>query len=132
MEFDILGRFRLVSDNGGTLPIRSRLTRGVIFALVLYRNKSLSVERLIDLLWGLDTETDRLHSLRSCLWDARKIVPPEYLVTDEAGYRLSLDPRRDHVDVDRFRRLHHEGRDALGSQSNDAADQDYLPAALSS
>jgi DNA-binding SARP family transcriptional activator len=76
------------------------------------------VERLIDLLWGLDADTDRLHSLRTCLWDARKVVPPEYLVTDELGYRLRFDPRRDHADVDRFRRLHREGRDALSAQRN--------------
>jgi len=114
MEFRVLGRCELVGDAGGSLPVTRPLSRGAIFALVLYRNRSLSPEWLIDLLWGTGSRAGgRLHSLRSCMWNLRQVVPPDRLITDDLGYRLAIDPGRDQVDVDRFRYLHREGRAAL-------------------
>ncbi|GAB2841579.1 BTAD domain-containing putative transcriptional regulator [Actinoallomurus bryophytorum] len=113
MEFRILGGFGVVSDAGEPVAVNGRLVRGLIFALICYRNESLSPARLIDLLWGPEAETDRTQSLRSCLWGARKALSPERLVGDDRGHRLWVDPGRDAVDVDRFRLLHGQGRAAL-------------------
>ena len=113
MELRVLGHFELVSDAGEAIPITRPLVRGAIFALVLYRNRSVSPERLIDLLWGTSPDTHRLHSLRTCMWGARKLLPPECLITDDVGHRLRIDRDHDRVDLDRFRDLQRQGRAAL-------------------
>lgn len=112
MEFRILGRFELISEQRDTTVFTRPLVRGAVFALLLHRNESLPAERLIDLLWGVETDTDHLPSLRSLMWSVRKVLPASRLVTDEIGYRLRVDTETDLVDVDRFRLLHRQGRAA--------------------
>ena len=116
MDFRVLGRIELVTDAGEAIPVTRPLSRATLFSLVLYRNRALSAERLVDLLWGAGTQTGRrLHSLRSCIWNLRQVIPPDHLISDGLGYRLTIDPAQDRVDVDRFRALHRQGRAALGS-----------------
>ncbi|MCO5999771.1 AfsR/SARP family transcriptional regulator [Actinoallomurus rhizosphaericola] len=114
MKFRILGSFEVVSE-GGTRVVTRPLARGVLFVLVLYRNQALPPDRLVDLLWGPAGDDDRLHSLRTRMWDLRQILTAERLVTDDVGYRLRIDPNCDEVDVDRFRNRHHQGRAALAA-----------------
>lgn len=112
MEFHILGHFELISNEGDEVALTRPFVRGLVVALVLHRNQSLSAERLIDLLWGSEPQTDRSASLRSLLWSTRKLLPATRLVTDGSRYRLRVETA-DVVDVDRFRRLHRQGNDAL-------------------
>jgi DNA-binding SARP family transcriptional activator len=121
MEFRVLGRLEVVSDTGDVMPAPRPLVRAAIFGLVLHRNRSLAPERLVDLLWGADAGADPLHTLRNCIWGVRKALPPDRLVTDDIGYRLRIDAERDRTDVDRFRRLHREGRAALCRGDNPRA-----------
>lgn len=113
MQFRVLGRFELISDTGGSLAVTRPQVRGVIFALVQYRNTSLSSERMVELLWGTDPDAARLHSLRNCIWDTRQMLPAGRLITDDVGYRLRIDAEDDQVDVDRFRELQRHGAAAL-------------------
>ena len=116
MDFRVLGRIELVTDAGEAIPVTRPLSRATLFSLVLYRNRALSAERLVDLLWGAGAQAGRrLHSLRSCIWNLRQVIPPNHLISDGLGYRLTIDPARDQVDMDRFRALHRQGRAALGS-----------------
>jgi DNA-binding SARP family transcriptional activator len=106
MEYRVLGRIDVISEGGELVPVTRPLVRGALFALVLHRNEPLSRERLIDLLWGEGPgPADRLHSLRDCLWNLRRLLPAQRLVADERGHCLEIVAGRDHVDVDRFRRL---------------------------
>ncbi|GAA4617240.1 BTAD domain-containing putative transcriptional regulator [Actinoallomurus liliacearum] len=120
MEYRVLGRFEL-AEKGLMRAVTRRLARGVLFALVLYRNQSVPPDRLIDLLWGPAEDDDRLHSLRTRMWDLRRVLTADRLVTDDVGYRLRIDPDRDEVDVDRFRDLHRQGRAALSAGNPDVA-----------
>ncbi|GLY86027.1 AfsR/SARP family transcriptional regulator [Actinoallomurus iriomotensis] len=106
MEYRVLGRIDIISAGGELVPVTRPLVRGALFALVLHRNEPLSRERLIDLLWGEGPgPVDRLHSLRDCLWNLRRLLPPQRLVADERGHRLDIVAGRDRVDVERFRQL---------------------------
>lgn len=106
MKYRVLGRIDVISEAGELVPITRPLVRGALFALVLHRNEPLSRERLIDLLWGEGPgPADRLHSLRDCLWNLRRLLPAQHLVTHEHGHRLDIAAGRDRVDADRFRQL---------------------------
>lgn len=90
--------------------------RALLALLLLHPNEVLSVDRLIDGLWGAEPPATAASALRVHVAKLRKIVPRSVavsLATRSPGYVLEVD--RDLVDVHRFERLHSEGNRALAA-----------------
>ncbi len=92
--------------------------RALIAHLALEPGRLVSVERLIDLLWGDEPPRVPLGTLQSYVSRLRRALEPdraagaqsEVLVTDAPGYVLRIEPEQ--VDLHRFRRLIGDARSA--------------------
>ena len=106
MRFRMLGGFDIV-DGVRTIDPLSPKQRTILAALLLHRDRTLSVDRLIDIAWG-DPSDSVLSSLHSHVSRLRNVLepdrlprqPPTVLLTQPPGYRLVV--ARDDVDAYRF------------------------------
>ena len=118
MEFRILGPLEVLAD-GRQVPLGGARQRGVLAILLLHRGEVVSVDRMVDALWGErppDTATKTVQVYVSRL---RKALGEGVLVTRGGGYVLEAGD--DAVDADRFERLVGEGRRALDRGETDVA-----------
>ncbi|MBR7829100.1 tetratricopeptide repeat protein [Actinospica sp. MGRD01-02] len=86
MRYSLLGPLRVWSD-GTEIPIRGRLRRALLAALVLDHDTVVHADRLVQLLWGDKADSgaplhNQLMRLRQALGDSALIraVPPGYLL----------------------------------------------------
>jgi DNA-binding SARP family transcriptional activator len=120
MEFRVLGRLE-AWDAGRELSCTAPKQRTLLAVLLLHANEVVSLDRLIDELWGaapprtatvtLQNYVARLRNLLQAQGDHR--VVGEVLVTRSPGYLLRVDDGE--VDCYRFERLAAEGRQALAA-----------------
>jgi YVTN family beta-propeller protein len=119
VEIRLLGPVQVV--RGDTeLALGGAKQRALLALLVVHRPHALSVDRLVDLLWGEAAPRAAAKTVHVFISRLRKVLDAETIVTTESGYRLDLDPGS--VDVDRFERMLTEGR-ALreGGRAREAA-----------
>ena len=110
IEFRILGPLE-VEDDGRLVPLGGSKQRAVLAILLLHRGEVVSVDRLVDELWGErppDTATKTVQVYVSRL---RKELGQDGVLTRGGGYLLDIEP--DQLDAERFQRLTAEGRAAL-------------------
>jgi YVTN family beta-propeller protein len=110
MEFRILGSLEVV-EAGRTVPLGGVRQRAVLAILLLHRGDAVSVDRIVDELWGgrlPDTATKTVQVYVSRL---RKALGEGVIATRGGGYALELGA--DQVDAGRFERMAREGRAAL-------------------
>lgn len=118
MEFRVLGPLEVV-NGGQTVPIPTGKQRTLIAALLLNANKVVSVDRLIDALWGTAPPATAENALQVHVSHARRQlepshergVEPEVLLTRPPGYLLRVD--EEHIDLYSFERFAEEGRRGL-------------------
>jgi YVTN family beta-propeller protein len=125
-EFRILGPLE-VQDNGRLAPLGGTRQRAVLAILLLHRGEVVSLDRLVDELWGErppDTATKTVQVYVSRL---RKEIGQGVLLTRGGGYVLDIEA--DQLDAARFERLAAEGRYALERGEANAA-SDLLRQAL--
>ena len=79
--------------------------------LLLHRGEVVSVDRMVDELWGERPPETATKTVQVYVSRLRKVLGEGVLVTRGGGYVLELGP--DDVDADRFERLAGEGREAL-------------------
>jgi DNA-binding SARP family transcriptional activator len=99
-EFQILGPLE-VSDETGPLLLGGLKQRAVLALLLLDAGRVVSVDRLIDALWGEQPPRTAATSLQNFVSALRKLLGPEILETKSPGYRLNVKPGE--LDLDRFR-----------------------------
>jgi DNA-binding SARP family transcriptional activator/tetratricopeptide (TPR) repeat protein len=125
MEFRLLGGLAVV-DGERVLDLSTPKQRAVLAVLLLERDHVVSVDRLIDLLWG--EESDKALSslqayvsrLRSALEPARRPRDPaSVLLSQPPGYRLAVT--RDVVDLYRFEDAVQVGLEQLREQRPERA-----------
>src|SRR5262249_10233057 len=94
--------------------------------LVLHANNVVSVDRLIDELWGAEPPESALNMLQGYVSHLRKVLEPhrgrgehELLVSRPPGYVLQIRPEQ--LDAERFDRLVTEGRRLLEEGDVDPA-----------
>ncbi|HEX3200792.1 MAG TPA: BTAD domain-containing putative transcriptional regulator, partial [Actinomycetes bacterium] len=94
--------------------------RMLLAKLLLHPNQVVSTEELILAVWGEEPPPTVKQSLQNHVAALRKAIeagngagPPRTLVTHDPGYLLRIDPER--LDLHRFQRLDHEGRQALAA-----------------
>ncbi|MHB1139091.1 MAG: AAA family ATPase, partial [Microthrixaceae bacterium] len=117
MQITILGSFRVHRD-GTDLELGGPKQRAVLAALVVERGETVSIGRLLDVVWGDEPPEQAEASLQSYVSKLRKELEPDrapragstVLVTRPGGYALELPPEA--VDAERFTDLVRRARAA--------------------
>ena len=128
MEFRLLGSLEVVNDDGGMVPLGPPRQHALLAALVLHAGSWLSVERLVDLLWGERPPATAATIVHGSVAGLRRVLEParergnpaRLLVTRPTGYALEVHPEQ--VDALHFERLLAEGRRHLDSDPDRASD----------
>jgi DNA-binding SARP family transcriptional activator len=98
-DFRILGPLE-VEDETGPLLLGGQKQRAVLALLLLDANRVVSVDRLIDALWGEHPPRTAMTSLQNFVSQLRKTLGPDVLETKAPGYRLRV--RAGELDLERF------------------------------
>jgi YVTN family beta-propeller protein len=110
MEFRLLGSLEVLVD-GREVGLGGARQRAVLAILLLHRREVVSVDRLVDEIWGATPPQTATKTVQVYVSRLRKVLGDGVLVTRGGGYALLADP--EDVDVDVFERLAVEGREAL-------------------
>jgi predicted ATPase/DNA-binding SARP family transcriptional activator/class 3 adenylate cyclase len=100
LRYGILGPLVTWSAEGAPVRLASEQQRLLLAVLLVNANHTVSADRLIDELWGEQLPTDPRVALRTQISRLRKRLDVGALVTDEAGYHLSV--AADDYDAARF------------------------------
>ena len=110
MEFRLLGPLE-AHDGAAVVALGGRKQRALLARLLLDVNRTVSVERLVEDLWGDEVPDSAVKMVQVHVSQLRKLLPSQVLLTRTPGYTVELDPSA--VDVVRFRRLSDDGRAML-------------------
>ena len=117
MDFRILGPLEALDEGLDVAPAGSK-QRALLALLLLHANEPLTIDRLVDDLWGERPPATAARTLQAHISRLRKSLDAgagngadSVIVTREHGYELKLDPER--LDSHRFERLVAEGRGEL-------------------
>src|SRR3954454_22370035 len=132
MEIRILGPLELWA--GERIPLGGLRPRGAMADLVVHANEVVSIETLIDDLWGESPPPTAPKMIHNAISQLRCLAERGSgqrdgveLLTRPGGYMLRLEPRR--LDAYRFQQLVEAGRSSLSDGAHDAA-AERLRAAL--
>src|SRR5262245_45026061 len=111
MEFRILGPLEVL-DGGRIVPLGGGRQRALLALFLVHRNEVVSVDRLIDELWGEEQPETAANVVQVYVSRLRKALQPGEngegaLRTRGSGYVLRTGDGA--LDVDRFERLTSEG-----------------------
>lgn len=87
--------------------------------LALHRGSVVSLDRIVEDLWGDDSPATARHMVAVYVSTLRKTLGSDIVLTRRPGYLLQVGP--EHVDADRFQRLLTAGRDARATGDPGAA-----------
>jgi DNA-binding SARP family transcriptional activator/RecA/RadA recombinase len=126
MEFRLLGPFEVV-DGGRRLDLGPKKQRAILAILTIAANRAVSVDRLIDELWGEDPPPQAMGTLQAYVSNLRRILepdrslrePPRVLVTQRPGYVLAIE--RASLDRSRFEDAAADGSRLLAQGSFETA-----------
>jgi DNA-binding SARP family transcriptional activator len=107
MDFRILGPLE-VWDGGRPLELRRPKHRALLAALLMRAGSPVSVDQLLDDLWGERPPPTAKGSLQNMVSALRKLLGETVVRTQPPGYALVVD--REEVDAFRFERLLEEAR----------------------
>lgn len=130
MDFKILGPLEVVAD-GVQVPLGGPKPRRLMAVLLLNRNRVVSTDRLVDLLWAADRPSDAVAGLRSYVSRLRTVLGEvsgrARLEFQAPGYRLTVTD--DELDAARFEGMIVRARQDIEA-GNDARAERLLDAAL--
>lgn len=112
MRFGILGPLDVRASDDSPLDPGGPRPRALLTLLLLDAGRTVSVQRLIDGLYGETPPANADNALQSQVSRLRRRLGLE-IEAGPAGYRLAVDP--DTVDAHRFERLAREGRQSLAA-----------------
>src|SRR4051812_1152813 len=118
MELRLLGPIELVGDDGVAVRLPGGKPRAMLAMLALEAGRVVSVERLVDGLWGEHPPQTANKVVLGYVSRLRKLLPHGVLETKEPGYVLRLDGK---LDIDRFERLRSEAAAATAEGRSQAA-----------
>ncbi|MEV5742465.1 BTAD domain-containing putative transcriptional regulator [Microbispora rosea] len=116
MRFGILGPTEARPGGDRTVPVGGPGLRALLGLLLLNAGRVVTIDRLIDGLYGAEPPAGATNALQAQVSRLRQHLASlgdlgDLVVREPAGYRLAVDP--DDVDAPRFERLAAEGRRAL-------------------
>jgi predicted ATPase/DNA-binding SARP family transcriptional activator len=114
MDFQILGPLQ-VSENEQPLPLVGAKQRALLALLLLSANEPVSIDRLIEEVWGEEPPERGRKSLQVHVSRLRKALGAADgpVITRPNAYLIRVE--RGELDLERFERLAEEGREALAS-----------------
>jgi DNA-binding SARP family transcriptional activator len=112
---------------GRPLAVGGRAQRALLARLLLDANRTVSVDRLVEDMWGESAPASAPKMVQIYVSMLRKVLPEGVLVTRSPGYAIEIAPEA--VDAIRFERLLDRGQAALAAGSAAAA-SDLLSEAL--
>jgi predicted ATPase/DNA-binding SARP family transcriptional activator len=118
MRFRVLGTLAVADTSGAALPIGSARLRRLLALLLVHSGAVVSVDRIVDVLWGERppvSPTNALHNLVSRL---RKVIG-DGLLARAPGYALQVSAGE--IDAGRFDDLVRQARDAVTADRPDRA-----------
>jgi DNA-binding SARP family transcriptional activator len=77
LEFLVLGPLEVKNDRGRLLELGGSRQRGPLALLLLHANEVVSVDRLVDDLWGAEPPTMAANTLQQTVSRLRGVVGPE-------------------------------------------------------
>lgn len=113
MWFGILGSTRVLAADGTALSVGGPRLRALLALLLLDAGAVVSIDRLIDGLYGADPPRAAGNALQAQVSRLRGRLGADLIQRCPTGYRLDVD--RGHVDVHRFTDLAGRGRAALAA-----------------
>ncbi len=102
MNFRILGSLE-IWDGDRQVDLAGSKRRAVLAFLLLHANEVVSIDRLIDQLWGEKAPRNAAAALQTHVSRLRKELGPEVVATRAWGYVLRTEPGA--IDLERFERL---------------------------
>src|SRR4051795_5661438 len=109
-EYRLLGPLEVV-HRGEALRTGGQRKRALLARLLLEANRTVSVDALVDALWGESVPSTAVKMVHIYVSQLRKVLPSGALQTRPPGYRLEVAPEA--VDLLRSERLLREGRAAM-------------------
>jgi DNA-binding SARP family transcriptional activator len=110
VEYGVLGSLEAVVG-GESVPLGGRMQRAVLGALLLQANQPVSVDRLVDAVWGDRPPATAEHAISVYVSKLRKILGSQAIGRAPTGYVLRVEPGA--LDLDRFESVFRAARDAL-------------------
>ena len=123
-EFRVLGPLEVLREDTA-VRVSSPKQRLLLCVLLARPNEVVSVDALVDALWGESVPSSAVALIQTYVSQLRKVVDgrepsrSSLLVRSAAGYRVHVDPA--HLDADRFAELLERGRRALSEWRADDA-----------
>src|SRR3954447_17805936 len=111
MDLRLLGPLEVVDGNATPLRLGGRKPRALLARLALDAGRTVSVDQLVDDLWGEEVPDSAVKMVHIHVSALRKALPEGMIRTRSPGYALELPPGA--LDLERFERLRREGREAL-------------------
>jgi predicted ATPase/DNA-binding SARP family transcriptional activator len=108
VEYELLGPLRVLDGDGAEVPLSAPKVRSVLAVLLVNRGQRVSVDRIVDALWGDQPPRSAANLVQGYVRDLRRRLGALAVVTVTGGYRL--DVPRGSVDADRFEDLVRAGR----------------------
>jgi DNA-binding SARP family transcriptional activator/nucleotide-binding universal stress UspA family protein len=118
VEFRILGPLE-VWHEGRPVHIEGAKERALLALLLLHAGEQVSVDRLIDDLWGESPPATARKSLQVRVAGLRRAIGGDILLTRGDAYLVR--PERNQLDLHRFEQLLSDGSDRLGAGDPSAA-----------
>jgi DNA-binding SARP family transcriptional activator/DNA-binding beta-propeller fold protein YncE/ABC-type branched-subunit amino acid transport system substrate-binding protein len=119
VEFRLLGLLEVQAD-GGLVPIVRGRESALLALLLVHTNEPLSIDRVVEELWGDAAPENAVKSVHIYVSRLRKALGADRIETTPAGYRLRVAV--DELDVNRFERLAADGRAALDADDVEGAE----------
>ncbi|MEV4134983.1 BTAD domain-containing putative transcriptional regulator [Dactylosporangium sp. NPDC049742] len=110
MEFRILGPLEVIAA-GRVVALGGPKPRAVLATLLLDADQVVSVDRLIDGVWGEDPPPSATNALQTYLSRLRRVIGPDTLERHQRGYRVVACARQ--IDAQRFEHGVARSREAL-------------------
>jgi predicted ATPase/DNA-binding SARP family transcriptional activator len=118
MEIRLLGPMEVVGDDGVAIALPGGKPRVLLALLALEEGRVVSVERLVDGLWGERPPETATKVVLGYVSRLRKLLPPGVLETRDPGYLLQVEGQ---LDVRRFERLRADAAAASAEGRSEAA-----------
>ena len=103
MEIRLLGPLEVLDDQGRSVPLGGTTPRRLLLALLLHPNEPVSVDRLIDAVWGDSPPASAQNALQVHVHALRKAIGADRIVTRPPGYLVRVEAGE--LDVERFEEL---------------------------
>jgi DNA-binding SARP family transcriptional activator/pimeloyl-ACP methyl ester carboxylesterase len=111
MRVRLLGPIVVDTDDGESVAFSAAKERSFVAALALAGGRTVSTDSLISSLWGEDPPAAARKTLQTYVWNVRRALGADRVMTEPEGYRLVV--AREEVDVHRFRTFVRDGDEAL-------------------